>query len=226
LNKFKINLFNYINNNLNKINLVIKLYNYGILYNKFKDENIYLNNQINVKHITKLLLVNNYNFNNAHFLNDANKTIIGLIFHENIIQSFSSVSFKDKVKIYYEILENFTFSDYIDRIIFQKQLWHLNEINYYIKILYNNFLLYKNNLLTTTNKFNDIIFTKILTKYSNEFNNITFINNIYMKLLIEKKDIFAFLYYIYTNNSVELYNKINTIYNINENDVTRLIKLI
>ena len=225
MDKFKTNLFNYINNNLNKINLVIKLYNYGILYNKFKDENIYLNNQINVKNITKLLLVNNYHFNNSHFLNDANKTIVGLIFHENIIHLFTSLNFKDKIKIYYEMLENFTFSDYIDRIIFQKQLWHLNDINYYIKILYNNFLLYKNNLLNT-NKLYDIIFTKILTKYSNEFNNITFINNIYMKLLIEKKDIFAFLYFIYTNNNVELYNKINIIYNISENDVIRLVKLI
>ena len=52
-------------------------------------------------------------------------TSIGLLFHENSIDYINSV---DKIRSdevingYIKILKNITFSDYIDRITFQKQI--------------------------------------------------------------------------------------------------------
>lgn len=223
---FKSNLLKFVNNNLNNINHIVKLYKNNLLYERFLyNDIININNQINIKSITQLLLQNNYYFSNSFFLNDNNKTIIGLLFHENIILLFNKLEFTKKHDIYYKIIDNFSFSDYIDRIIFQKQLWQLNDVNYYIKILYNNFILYNNSLLQNID-FQEIIFTKILTKYSNEYNNSIFLNNIYLKLLIEKKDILLLFYYIHKNSLYNEYIKIFENYDISKNDILRIIKMI
>tara|TARA_Y100000389_G_scaffold122599_1_gene119932 strand:+ start:4978 stop:6228 length:1251 start_codon:yes stop_codon:yes gene_type:complete len=223
---FKSNLLKFVNNNLNNINHIVKLYKNNLLYERFLyNDIININNQINIKSITQLLLQNNYYFSNSFFLNDNNKTIIGLLFHENIILLFNKLEFIKKLDIYYKIIDNFSFSDYIDRVIFQKQLWQLNDINYYVKLLYNNFILY-NNILLKNIDYQEIIFTKILTKYSNEYNNSIFLNNIYLKLLIEKKDIILLFYYIHKNSLYNEYIKLFENYDISKNDMLRIIKMI
>ena len=47
------------------------------------------------------------------------------------------------IKKYINILNNIVFSDYIDRITFQKQIWLFNEITSLIKTFYNNRILHK-----------------------------------------------------------------------------------
>ena len=57
----------------------------------------------------------------------------------------------------------------MDRSIFQKQLWQLNELSFKIKVVYNNILFHNfiiNNNFKLKIKLNNIRFTKILTKYS------------------------------------------------------------
>ena len=81
--------------------------------------------------------------------------------HENIIKIFDNDLTLSNLKIYKKILENFIFTDCIDKNIFLHQIWQLNDIIYIIKIYYNNLILSKNNLLKTI-PLNDIIFTKIL----------------------------------------------------------------
>ena len=66
------------------------------------------------------------------------------------------------IPIYNEILNNICFSDYIDRITFQKQIWVFNEMSSLIKTFYNNSIFHNN-----FKKFkipNEIRFTKVLTK--------------------------------------------------------------
>ena len=49
------------NNNLNNINHIVKLYKNNLLYERFLyNDIININNQINIKSITQLLLQNNY----------------------------------------------------------------------------------------------------------------------------------------------------------------------
>ena len=45
-------------------------------------------------------------------------------------------------------------------------------------------------------------FTKILTKYSSEYNNLTFIIELSKKLNIDKKDILSYFYYFYYNYKI------------------------
>ena len=111
-------------------------------------------------------------------MNETDRTSIGLLYHENIIDYLEKLNKNDKEKIinvYSKLLSNITFSDYIDRITFQKQIWIFNEMTSLIKTMYNNYIFSENKKNKKINIDNEIRFTKVLTKYSTEYNNITFI---------------------------------------------------
>jgi hypothetical protein len=115
------------------------------------------------------------------------------------------MSLQQTLPIYVRMLENICYSDYIDRTTFQKQVWKLNEISSIIKTFKNNHLLHSEvffgakpleHLLP-----NEIRFTKILTKYSSEYNNFWFIRNICQTLGIDKNDLFEqVIQYCQTSN--------------------------
>lgn len=125
------------------------------------------------------------------------KTTISLCFHENIPRFI----YQD-TKFYELFLENTCAGDYYDRISFQKQLWQFNEMTYILKVL-QNYDLYryknetninKNNLiLQKSKKEQDIIFTKVLTKYSNEFSNYNFITSICNRLNIQRLELITLI---------------------------------
>ena len=63
--------------------------------------------------------------------------------NENVIDLFDyKHSPNETISLYNKLLDNICLSDYIDTIIFQKQLWDLNELSFYIKTIYNNYLLF------------------------------------------------------------------------------------
>ena len=83
---------------------------------------------------------------------------------------------------YLRFLENTCFADYIDRITFQNQIWHFNEMSSLMKTFNNNRLYH---LIKETNKtLDEVRFTKVLTKYSTEYNNIEFIYDLCKKMNI------------------------------------------
>jgi uncharacterized protein YdiU (UPF0061 family) len=84
------------------------------------------------------------------------------------------------------------FSDYIDRITFQKQIWQFNEMSSLIKTFKNNKLYHES--FKKKQKYNpsEVRFTKVLTKYSTEYNNSLFIQNLCQQLGMDKKDLFSF----------------------------------
>jgi chromosomal replication initiation ATPase DnaA len=172
-------------------------------YDKKIKELIKLCNVIKMETLYKPLIYNNYEKNiqnsikkimNKEFRNDFiienEKATQSLLFHENIIDIIK----KQDIPFYYKILKNLCAGDYFDRISFQKQLWIFNEMTYYIKILYN-YSMY-NNYPIYTKKNIDYRFTKVLTKYSNEYNNNSFIITLCNRLNISKKQ----LYYELKNN--------------------------
>lgn len=221
-NIIKNNILNFLNNNLIGFNKLIFYYKIDfikkIFYTNYNSFNITSNNSI--KNNVKKLLEKNYDLNN-NFILENERTTLSLLYHENIIQLFTN-----NLNEYIKILDNFTFSDYIDRLIFQKQIWQLNDMNYIIKIFYNNFLLKKFDLYKDID-IDKIIFTKILTKYSSEYNNYIFIYNLLQTFLIEKKDLFL----IYKEELLFNEEKINNLIenlnlNFNKVELIRLIKLI
>jgi hypothetical protein len=125
-------------------------------------------------------------------MNDNDRTSVGLLWHENIIDSLEKLNKKDSIPLYIKQLENICFSDYIDRITFQKQIWQFNEMSSLIKTFKNNKLYHEN--FKNTQKYNpsEVRFTKVLTKYSTEYNNSLFIQKLCQKLGMDKKDLFGF----------------------------------
>jgi len=167
------------------------------------------------------------------FMNETDRTIVALLWHENIVDAISNKSNKLSIPFYLKILNNMCFADYIDRITFQNQIWQFNEMSSLIKTFHNN-KLYHDTFPENKNTFcHDIRFTKVLTKYSTEYNNMLFIYNLSQELEMDKKDIFTLfqelrLFYgcdFCSNN--ELLNEIEKIfenYNITKLDIKRLYR--
>ena len=205
-------------NELNFINCIHDFFNYST------DNNT--NN--NVKYTNYCIIKDKLSFNDdSNKINDTDKTTVSLLYHENIID-YINLSYKININTYIQILQNFCFGDYMDRIIFQKQLWQLNEISFKIKVVYNNNILHKfieDNKCKHNVKLTNIRFTKILTKYSTEYNNYTFLINMCQKLIWIKK-IFVLFYILknyYTNENI---NYLIDKYNITILDINRIIKFI
>ena len=155
-------------------------------------------------------------------ISETDRTIVGLLFHENVIDILDKNPTKTTILFYKQILENICFSDYIDRITFQKQIWKFNEMSSLIKTFYNNNLLINNNYKYQKE---NIRFTKVLTKYSTEYNNQLFIQGLCEQLNMDKKDL---LLYFYKNS----YNNENFIsfltenYEIGKLEINRLYRYI
>ena len=214
------NILDFLNNRLYGLNKLYFYYKNNLLKEIFINKN---NNTYNINCIksnTKLLLENKLNIKNINYILESNRTIVSLLFHENLINLLNI-----NIEQYLEILENYIYSDYIDRIIFQKQIWQLIEINYIIKIFYSNFLLNKFNLLTKNINIENIIFTKILTKYSSEYNNFIFIYNLLQLFLIDKKDILLLMNNQNINNINEISEKFYFL-NITKLEIIRINKFI
>ena len=55
-------------------------------------------------------------------MNETDRTSVGLLYHENIIDQLEDYDKSDSIVFYSKVLDNICFSDYIDRITFQKQI--------------------------------------------------------------------------------------------------------
>ena len=165
-----------------------------------KDENILLYNQYEKNIQKNIQKIMNKNFK-EDFLIEHEKATQSLLFHENIIDM---VKTKEDILFYKHFLENYCIGDYFDRISFQKQLWVFNEMTYYFKILHNYYLYKKSELNPKKNV--EFRFTKVLTKYSNEYNNNMFIINLCHELNCSKKE----LYYIILNKKLATPSILNT----------------
>jgi hypothetical protein len=219
-------IINYVQSDLRKLNNIYNIYlNNPSIFSSNLIENIFQLKSYNddTKKITYKLLNNYYNIeNHNNIMNDTDRTSVGLLWHENIIDSIEKMNKKESIPLYLKQLDNICFADYIDRITFQKQIWQFNEMSSMIKTFKNNKIYHeslknaagsnKKQTFKNTVTPNDIRFTKVLTKYSTEYNNSIFIQDLCQQLSMDKKDLFGF--FISIKNT---YNDINTIYNLFEN---------
>ena len=125
-------------------------------------------------------------------MNETDRTIVGLLWHENIIDVLDKKDKNISIPFYIKILNNICFADYIDRITFQKQIWQFNEMSSLIKTFKNNKLYHETFKSKPNFNPSEVRFTKVLTKYSTEYNNSLFIQNLCQVLGMDKKDIFSF----------------------------------
>jgi hypothetical protein len=127
------------------------------------------------------------------FMNETDRTTVALLWHENIANPLSKISPERAFPFYLTLLENMCFADYIGRITFQSQIWQFNEMGSLIKTFYNNKLYHdKFPEHDNTFKLEEVDFTKVLTKYSTEYNNQLFLYSLCQKMNMDKKDLVAF----------------------------------
>ncbi len=226
------NITNYIQGDLRKLENIINIYqNKNNIIKPNIINSIFSNKSLNedAKEITRNLLINKYNFNDHNTLmNETDRTIVGLLYHENIVDYLNFKDKKENIKLYLEILNNICFSDYIDRITFQKQIWQFNEMSSLLKIFYNNKIFHdiKNTDLNNKDTKEEIRFTKILTKYSTEYNNQLFIQNLCQELNLDIKDMFSFFTQLKRDYSEEDTYKILETYEITKLDISRINRYI
>jgi AAA+ superfamily predicted ATPase len=243
----KMKLNDYVQSDLRKLNNIYNLYinNENILTNQLID--ILLETK-NVNNNTKNVickLTNEYHHFDKHnyIINDTDRTSVGLLWHENIIDVFEDIAKKNKLEPYDIIpfyllqLNNICYADYIDRITFQKQIWQFNEMSSLIKTMHNHKLLHeyidKQHDISQEPKYNelnpkypnDIRFTKVLTKYSTEYNNSLFIQKLCQKLAMDKKDLYSYFNEINLYNMNEKINLFNS-YEITKLDINRIYRYI
>ena len=175
---------------------------------------------------------------NKIYIHDNDKTIISLLFHENIIDYLSQPR---DYTFYKNFLINICKGDFLDRVCFQKQIWIFNEMTYYLKIdqnyeEYNKLKITKqldqenktkkniNDILNEENiKKKDSRFTKVLTKYSTEYNNNNFVISLCKKLQVDRKNLFNLFASNMNNNN--FYTSLEE-YDINKLDINRMNNLI
>ena len=208
------------------------------------DEKI-LKNILNVKtfnedtnKITQSLISKPYKMDEHNMLmNETDRTVVALLLHENIVDVLPNKQ-EMAIPFYLKFLDNVCYADYIDRITFQNQIWQFNEISSLMKTFNNNRIYHK--IMNDDKKpepiQEPIRFTKVLTKYSTEYNNIEFIYDLCKKMDMDKKDLMTFfqemrIYYMEKNpdfmNDVATMNSIEAIfesYEINKLDIKRIYR--
>jgi hypothetical protein len=227
----KPSIITFIQGDLRKLNTVYDLYkNKQSSLNSNIIKNIFLMKSYNddTRKITKKLINNHYSIDDhLTIMNETDRTIVGLLWHENIIDVIGKNKKEVSVPFYLKILDNMCFADYIDRITFQKQIWQFNEMSSLIKTFKNN-AIYHDTINTKKIKFNptEVRFTKVLTKYSTEYNNSIFIQNLCQQLGMDKKDLFGFFLDVknkYDIDSVEM-SMLFENYEISKLDINRIYR--
>jgi replication factor C subunit 1 len=228
-------LMNYIQGDMRKLSFVYEMLSKKIdLINEDTLNTIFHRKSYNEdsKKITQQLIMNDVKLkDNASVMNETDRTIVALLWHENIVDAFANHPIQKTIPFYSTILDNICFADYMDRITFQNQIWQFNEMTYLIKTFYNNKLYHEN---FKENKYipTEIRFTKVLTKYSTEYNNMLFIFNLCQELDMDKRDVISLFQElrIFTKddmNQTDLLNEFDKIfenYKITKLDVKRMYR--
>ena len=225
-NKDKI--INYVQGDLRKINSINKLektqpetFNTEVIEKFFQIKSY----NDDTKKITSKLINNYYNISeHNNVMNETDRTSVGLLWHENIIDSIEKMDKKDSIPFYISQLDNICFADYIDRITFQKQIWQFNEMSSLIKTMKNN-KMYHDYFKKRQNYNNsEVRFTKVLTKYSTEYNNSLFIQKLCQRLGMDKKDLFGFFIDLKNNYDENQILALFENYEIGKLDINRIYR--
>lgn len=224
------NIIIYIQNDLRKLLSIYNIYKnqYDILQSEIITDVLQTKSfNEDTKDTTKKLIENKYQITDHNILmNETDRTIVALLWHENIIDVLNKIPKKNSIPLYLSLLDNICYADYIDRITFQKQIWQFNEMSSLIKIFYNNYIYHTNIKQQFNYPIHSIRFTKVLTKYSTEYNNTLFIQNLCQTLNFDKKDIFSFFIKLkksYNNN--EIYTLFES-YELTKLDINRIYRYI
>jgi len=234
-------LVRYIQGDMRKLSFVSDTIHKfpGLITDELKFRSIFCTKSYNedAKLITKGLINQRVSLHDHNkIMNETDRTIVALLWHENVVDVLSKQSKSKAVPVYGKILQNMCFADYIDRITFQSQIWQFNEMSSLIKTCYNNNI-YHDSFSHDASDFQptEVRFTKVLTKYSTEYNNMNFLSNLSQELDMDKKDIIAFFQELRLyvgddmSTNVDLLNRVEKLfenYNISKLDIKRIYRFL
>ena len=233
--KYRSKLLDYIQGDMRKMNFICNLYK--TKPELLTDDTVSSIFQIksyneDAKKITATLINTDVSIQDHNvIMNDTDRTIVALLWHENISDTLDKIPAKTSFPFYSTLLDNMCFADYIDRITFQNQIWLFNEMSSLIKTFYNNRLFHKTFPKKAGSKSVDsteIRFTKVLTKYSTEYNNSLFIYNMSQELNMDKKDLVALFQELRVGLEGDT-AKIETMfenYNVSKLDIRRMYRFL
>lgn len=222
------NVITFVQGNLRKLNAVAEM-------NK-KPNSILANNILHaifqpktynedIKKVTEKLFNTSYSICDHNVLiNETDRTTIGLLWHENVIDVLEKMPISVSAPFYKIILDNICQADYFDRITFQNQIWLFNELSSLIKTFYNHYLYHKSFPKKARFHPTEVRFTKVLTKYSTEYNNQLFIQNLCVQLSMDQKDLFTFFLTLKKQYSEDEIPRILEMYEISKLDVNRIYR--
>jgi hypothetical protein len=233
----KPDIIDYIQGDMRKLSFVEEMYTIKPeLLNSTTIQYIFHNKSFNEdsKKITQSLLTEYIPIEKHNIcMNETDRTIVALLWHENIVDYLSKMDTNDSFPFYLRILDNMCFADYIDRITFQNQIWQFNEMSSLIKTFHNNKMYHDQFHNISSHISSDIRFTKVLTKYSTEYNNSLFIYSLSQNLDMDKKDLISFfqeLRLFYGLNFLNESDKMNEVekifenYGLNKLDIKRMYR--
>jgi hypothetical protein len=222
------NIIEFVQGNLRKLSAVMEM---------SKKSNTILANNIlhaifqpktyneDIKKITEKLLNTEYPISDHNVLiNETDRTTIGLLWHENVIDVLEKMPVSVSAPFYKLVLDNICQADYFDRITFQNQIWLFNELSSLIKTFYNHYLYHKSFPKKARFHPTEVRFTKVLTKYSTEYNNQLFIQNLCIQLSMDQSDLFTFFMTLKKQYSEEEIPRILEMYEITKLDVNRIYR--
>jgi SpoVK/Ycf46/Vps4 family AAA+-type ATPase len=222
------NIITFVQGNLRKLSAVMDM-------NK-KSNTILANNILHaifqpktynedIKKITEKLMNTEYPISDHNVLiNETDRTTIGLLWHENVIDVLEKMPVSVSAPFYKLVLDNICQADYFDRITFQNQIWLFNELSSLIKTFYNHYLYHKSFPKKARFHPTEVRFTKVLTKYSTEYNNQLFIQNLCIQLSMDQSDLFTFFMTLKKQYSEEEIPRILEMYEITKLDVNRIYR--
>jgi len=231
-------IINYIQSDLRKLGFVYDMFKTGselltmeiintIFHSKTYNED--------AKKITNTLINKPVHIRkHQSIMNETERTIVALLWHENIVDMLEPITKSKTIPVYLKLLDNMCYADYIDRITFQNQIWQFNEMSSLIKTFYNS-KIYHDSFPENVDKFapSEVRFTKVLTKYSTEYNNMVFINNLCQELDMDKTDLISMFHEIRLYNGEDFCSQVATLneyegifsnYNLTKLDIKRMYR--
>ena len=220
-NNYQSTILNYIQGDMRKLMFVKDIFSNikrEDLLTEDKIQQIFCNKSFNEdsKKITQSLINQPAKLEQHNkYMNETDRTIVALLWHENIVDMLQKKEIDRSFPVYSCILKNMCYADYIDRITFQNQIWQFNEMSSLMKTFYSN-KIYHDTFPENLNLFkpNEVRFTKVLTKYSTEYNNMLFIYNLCQKLDMDKRDLVSMFQELRLRNGGDFTNKTETLIEI------------
>lgn len=139
-----------------------------------------------VKDLAKRIMNAPPKFDDHGMVNDTDRTILSLLWHENVGDVVDALPRRKAVEVYGDVMEVLGSADYLDRLTFQKQIWQLGEMTSLLKTFHATTVLREK----APKKVGEVRFTKVLTKFSSEHNNKVFVQRVCQNLGVEKRDLF------------------------------------